>query len=666
MLLASSRDVSSASCAATDGRLRPVCGIAGAIGALDDAVLAAVRRASDAEVHRGPDAEGFWSSPGGPGPGVALAHRRLSIIDLSADGTQPMHDPKSGVVITYNGEVYNFAALRRELEGGGATFHSKTDTEVLIHAYVQWGPGFVSRLRGMFGFALWDPRTRRLVIARDRLGIKPVYVARLRRPAGDVVLFASEVRALLATDLIERRLDPIGLQTQLWHGFPIGPGTLVRGIQRLEAGTSLTIDLDDELRETSHRYWTLPGAGFASHDVSDLRAELEAAVQMRLVADVPLGIFLSGGIDSSAITALAARSRDHTIRTFNVGFEESRYDESDHARAVAHALGTQHQELRLSPASFTGRLDAALGALDQPTFDAINTYFVSRAVREAGITVALAGTGGDELFGGYPSFREMPRLALLSRAARLLPRAARRAIGAAITRGAFGRAGEVAPQMAWAKLGDMLGVRGRILDLYQLSYALFLPGFLRRLAPGLDWSQTRSGLPLARADELDKAIAGNPALHAVSMLELASFVGERLLPDTDATSMAVSLEVRVPLLDHRVVETLAGVDPTRRFAPLGRKQLLRDLALGDLDPKLFERPKQGFELPIGGWIRQELRDEIDALLNDRAACASAGLDGDAVARLWRAYVAGAPGIYWSRPWSLFVLLWWCRRHNVGI
>ena len=238
-----------------------MCGIAGAIGVLDTAVIAAVRRASDAEVHRGPDADGFWTSGGESGPGVALAHRRLSILDLSADGTQPMLDPKSGVVIVYNGEVYNFAALRSELEAGGASFRSKTDTEVLIHAYVQWGPEFVSRLRGMFAFALWDPRRRRLLIVRDRVGIKPVYVARLRRPSGDVVLFASELRALLATGLVERRLDPIGLQTQLWHGFPVGPGTLVRGVRRLEAGTSLAIDLDDDLRETSHRYWTLPARG---------------------------------------------------------------------------------------------------------------------------------------------------------------------------------------------------------------------------------------------------------------------------------------------------------------------------------------------------------------------------------------------------------------------
>jgi asparagine synthase (glutamine-hydrolysing) len=641
-----------------------VCGIAGAIGMIDPDVLAGVRRASDAQTHRGPDAEGFWASTPA-GPGVALAHRRLSIIDLSADGTQPMIDPRSGVVLVYNGEVYNYRELRAELEASGATFRTRTDTEVLIHAYLRWGPDSLTRLRGMFAFALFDPRQHRLLLVRDRLGVKPIYVARVRRPAGDVVLFASEVRALLATDLVERQLDPVGLQTYLWHGFPVGPGTLVRGVERLDAGTSLTIDVDG-LREERRRYWSLPAARSASVDTEELRTELDAAVGMRLVADVPLGVFLSGGIDSSAITALAARRSGQAIRTFSVGFEEAAFDESGYARAVAQGLGTDHVAIHLSQASFTSRLGDALGALDQPSFDAINTYFVSRAVRDAGITVALAGTGGDELFGGYSSFAELPRAARIARIAGVAPQPLLRALGAAVARATLGRAGSAPPQTRWAKLADMLATRGRLLDLYQLSYGLFVPGFLGELAPGLDWRGTHAGLPLGRARELAADIAGSPPLHAVSMLELASFTGERLLPDTDAASMAASLEVRVPLLDHRVVETLAAVAPERRFEPLGRKQLLRDLALGSLDPSLFERKKQGFELPIGGWIREELREEVDAAFADRSGCAAAGLDADAVGKLWRAYQDGAPGIYWSRPWALFVLLWWCRRYRVSL
>jgi asparagine synthase (glutamine-hydrolysing) len=644
-----------------------MCGIAGAVGALDDAVLEALRSASDAQAHRGPDAADFWASRDDAGPGVAFAHRRLAIIDLSADGVQPMHEPESGLVVCFNGEIYDFPLLRRELEAGGAKFRSRTDTEVLLHGYRQWGEALLPRLRGMFAFALWDPAARRLLLARDRLGIKPLYLARVRRPGGDALLFASELRALLATGLVERRLDPTGLATVLWHGFPVGPGTLVRGVERLDAGVALTIDLDG-MRERRRRYWTLPAA--APIPVAQARealaAELEVAVRMRLVADVPVGVFLSGGIDSSAVTALATRAGDAAIRTFNVSFDEARFDESPHARRVAERLGTEHHEIRLSAASFTTRLDDALGALDQPTFDAVNTYFVSRAVRDAGITVALAGTGGDELFGGYTSFRDLPRMAAIARLARFAPALLQRTVGAVATRAAFGRAGEVAPQLGMAKLGAMLGTGGALVDLYQLSYALFLPDLQRALAPGAAFDATHAGLPRERADALAALVASEPALHGVSLLELASFIGERLLPDTDAASMAVSLEVRVPLLDHRVVEAAAAVPVGARFEPVGRKQLLRDLALGGLDPALFERPKQGFELPFAEWMRGALRKPIEAVLHDRAACAAVGLDSDAVATLWRAHLDGAPGLYWSRPWSLFTLVGWCRRHRVAL
>ena len=643
-----------------------MCGIAGAIGVLDADLIERLRRANDAQAHRGPDAAGFWTSRDDAGPGVALAHRRLSIIDLSADGTQPMHEPESGLVVVFNGEIYDFRELRRELEAGGAKFRSRTDTEVLLHGYLRWGDDLLSRLRGMFAFALWDPRRRRLLLARDRLGVKPLYVTRVARGRSGALLFASEVRALLATGLVDRRLDPAGLEGYLWHGFAVGPGTLVRDVRRLDAGTALAIELEPDLEERPARYWSLPPApATPPADAREvLAAELEAAVRMRLVADVPLGVFLSGGVDSSAVTALAARGADTAIRTFNVSFEEARYDESPHARRVAERLGTEHHEIRLSGASFGTRLDDALGSLDQPTFDAVNTYFVSRAVREAGITVALAGTGGDELFGGYSSFRELPRLAALSRLARLAPSSLRRAVGAVASRAAFGRPGAAPPQMGWAKLGDMLGARGDLVALYQLSYALFLPAFQRALAPGLGWNATHAGLPIERAHALAALVAGAPTLHGISLLELSSFIGERLLPDTDAASMAVSLEVRVPLLDHRVVEAAAAVATAARFEPLGRKQLLRDLALGALEPALFDRPKQGFELPIADWMRHALREPIDAVLGDRSVCARAGLDPDVVARLWRAYLDGAPGLYWSRPWSIFTLLWWCSRHEM--
>jgi len=640
-----------------------VCGIAGAIGFVDDEVREAVRRATGRQVHRGPDGEGFYASTEAAGPGVALGHRRLAVIDLSADGAQPMRDPETGAVIVYNGEVFDFESLRRELVAEGRTFRSGTDTEVVLQAYARWGLDFVSRLRGMFALAIWDPRRRRLVLARDHLGVKPLYLARVSRPGGrDVLLFTSELRALLATGLVERRLDPVGLQGFLWHGFVVGPGTLVRGVRRLEPGVRLSVDLDDGLAEREERFWSLPAATPGTHSALDLQRELEAAVRMQLVADVPLGVFASGGVDSSAVMAIAARATGSVLRTFNVGFEEPGFDESRHARAVAQRLGTEHSEVRLSERVFQERLDDALGSVDQPTFDALNTYFVSRAAREAGLTVALAGTGGDELFGGYASFRELPLLARASRVARLAPRSTRRAVARVLARLRLGAPGAVAPQTRWGKLAAALDLGGDLLDLYQLSHALFLPDFLRALAPGLDPGWGRSGLQGERAQRLAAVIRGSPVLHAISLLELASFVGERLLPDTDASSMAVSLEVRVPLLDHRVVETLAGLAPRTRFEPLGRKLLL--LRAAGLDPADFARPKHGFELPLARWIRAGLRERVGELLGERAACESIGLEPRAVARLWQAYLAGAPGIYWSRPWSVFVLLTWCREQRV--
>jgi asparagine synthase (glutamine-hydrolysing) len=333
---------------------------------------------------------------------------------------------------------------------------------------------------------------------------------------------------------------------------------------------------------------------------------------------------------------------------------------------VATALGTEHQEVRLTGDSFRGGLEQALDSLDQPTFDAINTYFVSKAVREAGLTVALAGTGGDELYGGYASFRDLPRAQTASRFVAPAPEALLRAGADLVTRAKTGAPGEVAPQTRWGKLGDALASRGKLLDLYQVSYGLFTQAFLQELHALGTHDDVVYGLPRERHRELEHMIEHEPALHAISMLELSFFLGERLLRDTDTASMAVALEVRVPLIDHVAVERLSAVPEAVRFSPLGRKQLLRELALSGLDPAMFERPKRGFELPLDVWCRQRLGDDIDATLGDADLCARVGLRAEAVGRLWRAFKDGAPGLYWSRAWSLYVLLWWCRKHDVSL
>jgi asparagine synthase (glutamine-hydrolysing) len=646
-----------------------MCGVAGAVGLIDRDIIRAVRKMQAAQRHRGPDGAGLWQSAAEDRfVGVVLAHTRLAILDLTQAAAQPMMDPRSGAVIVYNGETYNFRDVRRDLERRGETFASRGDTEVVLKAVAQWGIRSVERFRGMFAFAVWDPRGGELHMARDRLGIKPLYMAVLtHRGDGMTVLFASELRALLASNLIEPRLDPAGVATYLWNGFVIGPLTILRDVHLLPAGSYVTI-------RAGHRpaapvgFWHIPSGCRAPRDNSDqLGAELEAAVRGRMTADVPLGVFLSGGIDSSAVTAIATRTSPDAVQTFTVGFDRPGYDESRYARAVAEALRTRHQCVRVSEPLFRSLLPDALESIDQPTFDALNTYLISRVVREAGVTVALAGTGGDELFGGYRSFRDVPRAVAWGRRLAPVPEWALRSTAATLRRVVHGFNGGVPAQTRWGKLGDALVARGDLVKTYQVSYALFTEAFLAHLVTDrIVGDHVIDGLPEAAVGDLRSLTEGSSMLHAVSILELQSFIGQRLLRDTDAASMAVSLEVRLPLLDHRVVETVATIDDRHRFMPLQRKQLLRRLTLQGLDPALFERPKRGFVLPIDSWCRSGLHDQVDRVLRDGDLCRAVGVNPACVSRLWRAFEDSRPGLYWSRLWMLFILMWWCRRYNVSL
>lgn len=659
-----------------------MCGIAGAVGTLGAPNFSAavggaayrdcVERISSAQRHRGPDGGGAWVADSAQ---VAFGHRRLAIIDLSEAGAQPMVDPTSGCVITYNGEIYNFKELRRELEALGENFHSSSDTEVILRAYGRWGLGIVPRLRGIFALAIWDPRSRSVHLVRDHLGIKPLYWTRVRNgPLGrDTLLFASEVRALLASGMVRRQLDPAGVASYLSQGFVVGPGTIVEGIELLPAAGILTIAPGN--REpgvnsyTLGCYWRPPSSEAARTTEEELRHELSSTVRMQLISDAPLGIFLSGGIDSSAIAALASDAEPDAVHTFTIGFDEAGLDESPYAAQVAAAIGSRHTNVTLREQDFLAQLPDALTAIDQPTFDAINTYFVSRAARQAGMTVALAGTGGDELFGGYASFTELPRML---RAAAWVPWPLGAAIGGLCgiaTALCWDVYRQAPPQTRWGKIADLACAGADLVELYQTSYALFTRETQARLAAACVRAAQRTqdfGLPAEVARTWRARTDGSEILHSISLLELSSFVGERLLRDTDTASMAVSLEARVPLLDWALYEKVAGIDPSRRFSPPRKKRLLRDLALGRLDPAIFDRPKSGFVLPIGEWARRRLQPEIGQLLSDSALVTRAGLEPQVVRTLWKSYVAGKPGLYWSRVWSLYVLVSWCRDHNMVI
>ncbi|ABC82550.1 asparagine synthase (glutamine-hydrolyzing) [Anaeromyxobacter dehalogenans] len=644
-----------------------MCGIAGILGKLGDANRAALARMSAALVHRGPDADGTWeSTPDAEGRGAMLAHRRLAILDLSPAGAQPMTDPVTGHVVAYNGEIYDYAELRRRLEAEGHAFASSGDTAVMLRALAVHGDEALGWLRGMFVFALWNPAARTLRLARDPLGIKPLYVARRREPGGDwSIAFASELRALLASGLLGTpRLDPGAVASVVWNGFVVGPGTAVEGVELLWPGRAVEFGPDGAERRAVD-FWSIPGAPARRPTTeADLARAIEHDVELHLASDVPLAVFLSGGIDSSAVANLAQRVARTPVHTFTLAFEEQELNEGPIARRIAEAIGTQHQEVVLTEGHFVEHLEAALDSLDQPTFDGLNSYYLSHAIRSAGFTVALAGTGGDELFGGYTSFRDLPVLQRLSQRLGWVPlglRVAAATVGTAPLR--RGR-GATPPQTRWAKLPEMVRRGADLSGLYQLAYALFLPGFQRELVGEGTVAALRDGLPPAMRARLDAETGSRSALSALSVLEQRLFLGERLLRDNDVASMAASLEQRVPLVDQALFECVDALPDDLRYSPIGKKALLRRVGLRGLDPALFDRPKSGFVLPFDRWIRRGLRTAMDEAMRDAAAVRQAGLDPDAVGRLWRAFLDGAPGIYWSRVWSVYVLIRWCHRHRV--
>lgn len=647
-----------------------MCGIAGMIGCVDEANRSALRRMASAMAHRGPDGEGFWfSPPDDGGNGCLLAHRRLSILDLSSAASQPMTDPH-GPTIVFNGEIYNYVALREELSAAGERFESTGDTAVMLRLLARLGHDSVRKLRGMFAFGLWDESRRELTLARDPLGIKPLYVCQNPDQSDGrrwSLLFASEVRAILSSGLLKSpKLDPDAVASVVWNGFVAGPGTAIHGIRSILPGEVRVLDSAGR-QKVSERYWTIPPPAAEASGPQQLHVALAESVRLHLASDVPLGVFLSGGIDSSAVANLAQKANGQQVNTFTLAFEESQYNEANYGRAVADAIGTRHHEIVLREGDFIGALEPAFCSLDQPTFDGLNSYFISKAVRQAGLTVALVGTGGDELFGGYSSFRYVPKLHRLARRSGWVPAAAKAKAAKLLVGAVSAKSGAVAAQTRWAKLPEMLRSGPDLLRLYQLSYALFLPEFQAELLNGVAAkAHHRSGLPAELHEVLVREAGGRSALAAVSVLEQRLFLGERLLRDTDAASMAVSLETRLPLVDQVLLETVNALPDSVRYQPVGRKQALRNAGLGGLDPALFERPKSGFVMPFDAWIRRRLRHGIDAVLRDEALAARAGLSGAAVARLWKAFQDGAPGLYWSRVWTLYILLRWCDRHSIWL
>ena len=637
-----------------------MCGIAGIVGRPGERTRGALRKLSAALAHRGPDGDGYWeSAPDERGCVAMFAHRRLSILDVSSGGAQPMEDSVTGDVIVFNGEIYNYVALREQLAIEGQTFRSSGDTEVMLRALSIYGRDAVERLRGMFAFAMWDSSERKLLLARDPLGIKPLYVARNPDQSGEwSLIFASEVRAILACGLMGRpRLNPLAAASVVWNGFMVSPESAVAGIETLWAGQLRVFDSSGNEQLARH-YWVAPQHRDPelSGRPDGLASALEESVRLHLASDVPLGVFLSGGVDSASVANLAQKASRAPIHTFTLAFEEQAYNEGPTARQIAAAIGTRHREVVLTEGHFVDRLETALDSLDQPSFDGLNS----------GFKVALVGTGGDELFGGYTSFRDLPALVRWSRRMSWVPERMRVALARIVSSVMQPSSGPVPQQTRWAKLPDMVQRGEDLLALYQLAYALFLPEFQRNLLGNMATGVLIEGLPPSMRSRLLLETRSRSPLSAISLMEHRLFLGERLLRDTDAVSMSASIEIRLPLVDRVLFEYVDGICDRDRYLPLRTKSALRRIGLRGLNPELFSHQKSGFVLPFDRWIRAGLGRVMDHTLRDPQAVGPTGLSPRAVAKVWQAFLDGSPGIYWSRIWALYVFIYWCNRRSVHL
>lgn len=563
-----------------------------------------LRRTRDQMRLRGPDGSGEWVSPD---QRLALAHRRLAIIDLSPAGAQPMLSADGRLAITFNGEIYNYPQLRAELESQGVVFRSHSDTEVLLHLYRRYGDAMVRRLRGMFAFALWDGDGRRLFLARDPYGIKPLYYAN----SGGVFRFASQVKALRAGGSVSTELDPAGVCGYLMWGSVPEPRTMYQAVRLLEAGC--TIVVDEAGASAPARYWNLADvivraresahALPAGHERDELRAALLDSVRAHLVADVPVGAFLSAGLDSSTVVGLATEVSGGAVQTVTLTCEDFKgtpTDELPMAREIAAHFGAHHVGVSVETADMEADLPNFLDAMDQPTIDGVNTWFVSKAAAQAGLKVILSGVGGDELLGGYASFREIP-----ARMAAAAPWV--RVPGLPLLHSTLCRLlSPVVPSFT-GRTAARLMFGGSYEGAYRLQRGLFMPWELDTVLDADFASAGRQAL----ADDMAPAGSATASLQGFARiveLESTRYMRNQLLRDTDWAGMAHSLEIRTPLVDATFTERVVGWSVSGRLG--GDKAILPRTLATALPQAVLQRPKTGFTVPIWKWLRHS--DAMDA------------------------------------------------------
>ena len=615
-----------------------MCGIAGVVHGRAAArlVKADVVRMCDRIAHRGPDEHGAWEDAH-----AILGHRRLSIIDLSS-GQQPMSAAEAGVTIVYNGEIYNHAELRRELEARGHVFRTRCDTEVILQAYLAFGVDCPSKLRGMFAFALWDTRAQRLLAVRDRLGIKPLYYAHV----GAGFVFGSELKALMSAGVVPTDVDAGALDDFLAYGFIRSPRCIFASVRALRPGERLVVQrgADGELTLQADEFWHLPTPRHEPQDYESAKAELERriheAVRIRLMSEVPLGAFLSGGLDSSTVVWSMSRQMSSPVRTFSIGFEDARYDETPIARAVAQHFGADHHEEVVTPDA-VAMLPEICRNFDEPFGDpsAIPTWYLCRMARRE-VTVSLSGDGGDELFAGYRRYhsiaREQRRPAALNRALSTL---------------AF-----VAPrETALRKRLERAALEPA------RHYARFRNNFSPDMRRALYSRELRAQVDLDRTQDLFQRVRAPAHYDAYARVQLADMQGylpDDILTKVDRTSMAHGLEARIPLLDHELVGFVQTL-PTEFKVRDGRsKAILRDVVEPHLPEVALRHPKRGFSVPLARWLRRELAPRLQASIEGPTFQNNPWFDGDVARRLRRLHASGLVDLSFAL-WQLLVLdVWW--------
>jgi asparagine synthase (glutamine-hydrolysing) len=608
-----------------------MCGIAGAAGPAARELTSVVERMCDHMLPRGPDGGGLAVYPGGDNFEGLLGARRLAIIDPSPAGDQPFVDRQRGNAVVYNGMIYNYRELRRELEAGGERFESACDTEVLLRAYGRYGVDCLSRLQGMFAFAIWDGARQELLLARDRIGIKPLYYSVL----SGRLLFASQLKTLVASGLVPADLSAEGIDSFLAFGAVHEPATILDRVEAIPSG-HYALWSRDGLRLRS--YWTPPEPGTvpasrADPTPAELERQLDLAVARHLLSDAPAGVFLSGGLDSSVIAGLADRHAAR-LKTVSVRFEEGEFSEAPYQRLVAERLGSDHAEVQLTGEELLKDLPEVFEAMDQPTVDGINSYTVSRAAHDAGLKVALSGLGADELFDGYGMVRRMRLLEASRRLPRPLQKAAAVAAGAALS----GSKGHKA--RAWLS-GELPAGAS-----YELLCRCFLPNELSRL--------TRSVAPVP-SPYPQRTFTDRPIRHWESVTALTNNIRNTVLPDTDSMSMAHGLEVRVPFLDDNIVNwslthAATGATLTKRF--------LGDAAAAFVPQAVLARRKQPFAVPLSTWLHGPLRLEVANAFSNIPDRLEDRVRPEAVQRVWERFLARrTPG---GHAWALYALMSWVR------